>query len=134
MQQVTSDAAQMTSKPHVEWFHGSPRKLSSLHAGSTVTPVITLARAFSHKPIILEIEVQENADCGKRNVEIRHDGTKPGYLYRVIVSEPSRDLVQHPDSTGARGEEMLTTRELNLVFIEEVPVKPKYQYTEEMEQ
>ncbi len=130
---VTIEAAQMTSKRHTDWFHGSPVKLSSLRTGSTVTPVITLARAFSHKPSILEIDVQENTDSGKRNVEIRHDGTKPGYLYRVAVSEPSHDLIQHPDSTGARGEEMLTTRELTLVFIEEVPVKPIYQYSEEME-
>ncbi len=88
------EAAPMTSEAHSEWFHGSPKKLPDLLAGSTVSPVITLARAFSHKPEI--------------------------------------DLIQHPDSQGAPGEEMLTVHVLPLEFIEEVIFQAVYQYTEEL--
>ena len=123
----------MTVKAHTEWFHGSPRKLVSLRAGSTVTPVLALAKAFSHKPDSLEIQVRKNTDSGQRHIEIKHNGTKPGYLYRVVVGEPSRDLKQHPGATGATGEEMLTTRELVLTFIDSLPVRSTYEFTEAIE-
>ncbi|MCK5117059.1 MAG: hypothetical protein KAR44_10695 [Candidatus Aegiribacteria sp.] len=126
------EAAPMTSEAHVEWFHGSPKRLSSLLAGSTVTPVITLARAFSHKPVNLSIEVIEDEDHGKRQVRILHDGTKHGYLYRVVVDKPEIDLMQHPDSYGAPGEKMLTVQVLPLEFMEEVTFQAVYQYTEEL--
>ncbi len=120
----------MTNKAHVEWFHGSPEKIKILRPGSTVTPIITLARAFSHKPVKLSIEVFENEDTGKRQIRISHDGTRQGYLYRVIVQKPETDLIQHPDSHGASGEEMLTKHALPLEYIEEVPLKNLYEYSE----
>lgn len=122
----------MTTKPHTEWFHGSPKKLTILHTGSTVTPVRILARAFSHKPEILSIEVNENEDTGKRQYKILHNGTKYGYLHRVLVTHPETDLIQHPDSKGAPGEEMLTTHDLPLEFLEEVPLKKEYDYSEKL--
>ncbi len=126
------EAAPMTSEAHSEWFHGSPKKLPDLLAGSTVSPVITLARAFSHKPVKLSIEVIEDENHGKRHVRILHDGTKHGYLYRVVVDKPEIDLIQHPDSQGAPGEEMLTVHVLPLEFIEEVIFQAVHQYTEEL--
>ena len=120
----------MTTKAYTEWFHGSPEILDTLRSGSTITPIITLARAFSHKPIELRIEVCENGDIGKRQIRISHDGTKHGYLYRVVVDDPETDLIQHPDSKGAPGEEMLTTHTLSLEFIEEVPIRLLYEYSE----
>jgi hypothetical protein len=110
---LLEEAAPMTTKPHIEWYHGSPEKLDTLHSGSTITPILILARAFSHKPEILSIEVNENEDTETRKFKISHDGTKHGYLYRVIVTDPEADLIQHPDSKGAPGEEMLTTHDLH---------------------
>ncbi len=123
-------AVPMTTKAHAEWFHGSPEILDILRSGSTVTPVITLARAFSHKPTELRIEVCENENVGKRQIRISHDGIKHGYLYCVIVDNPETDLIQHPDSNGAPGEEMLTTHILALEFLEEVPIRSLYEYSE----
>jgi hypothetical protein len=128
-----SAATPMTLKAHTEWFHGSPRELVSLRAGSTVTPVLALAKAFSHKPSSVEIQVREDADSGQRHVVIKHNGTQPGYVYRVAVGEPSRDLRQHPSATGAPGEEVLTTRELALGFIEKLPVRSAYTFSEAIE-
>ena len=129
---VLEKAAPMTTKPHIEWFHGSPKILNTLHSGSTITPILILARAFSHKPEILSIEVNEDEDTKTRKFRISHDGIKHGYLYRVIASDPKADLIQHPDSNGAPGEEMLTTHELPLEFLEEVPLKEVYEYSEEL--
>lgn len=125
-------AAPMTTKPHIEWFHGSPKKLAILHTGSTVTPISTLARAFSHKPEILSIEVTENENTGKRQYRITHNGIKHGYLHKVIVTDPEIDLIQHPDSKGTPGEEMLTTHDLPLEFLEEVLLKEVYEHTEKL--
>ncbi len=100
------------------WYHGSPLKLDKLLIGSTVTPVIELARAFSHKPQQLSMEVVgEGAD---RKVIIDHNGKEFGYLYRVIIDEPDTDIKQHPASGLAPGEEVLTTRELPVEFMDEV--------------
>jgi hypothetical protein len=125
-------AIPMTTRPHIEWYHGSPRKLHELISGSTVTPILILARAFSHKPETLSIEVTENDDSGQRFFRITHDGTKHGYLHRVIVEDPEKELIQHPESKGARGEEMLTTRVLQLEYLEEVPLEAVYEYSEDM--
>ncbi len=125
-----SDAAPMTRKAHTAWFHGSPQRLTVLLAGSTVTPVVTLARAFSHKPTSVGIRVHEDDEKGLRRVVIEHNGTRPGYLYRVLVTDPAADLRQHPGADGAAGEEVLTTRELGLELIEELPVAGSYEFTE----
>lgn len=104
-----------------EWFHGSPLRLETLATGSTVTPAIELAKAFSHKPSRVGWTVEEN-DSGDRRVSIEHNGTRHGYLYKVLVTDPSADLVQHPTSVMSPGDEMLVTRDVPLEFIGEVPV------------
>ena len=100
-----------------------------LREGSTVTPVLALAQAFSHKPTNVNIETRERD--GRRHVVIGHDGTQAGVLYRVLVQDPGKDLQQHPGSAGAIGEEMLTTRDLPLEWLEDVPLAPSYEFVEE---
>lgn len=101
------------------WFHGSPLRLEVLQEGSTVTPVLELAEAFSHKPPRVGWSV---VDYGSdRWVTIEHNGEKDGYLYRVVVDDPEADLYQHPTSVCSPGEEMLTKRDLHLEFIREHP-------------
>jgi hypothetical protein len=123
----------MTVKAHTQWFHGSPCELTSLLTGPTVTPVQALAKAFSHKPSNVSIQVREDPDAGHRSVSIEHDGIRPGYLYRVVVADPSGDLRQHPGANGAPGEEVLTTRELRLELIEELPVCSAYNFSEQVD-
>ena len=118
---------------HTEWYHGSPRRLQILQSGSTVTPVIAYARAMSHKPTELGIQIRENTDAGERRVTFKHNGARHGYLYRVLVDDPSRDVRQHPESSGAAGEEVLTTRDLQLEFLEELPVRSSYDFTQDGE-
>jgi hypothetical protein len=93
--------------------------------------VLPLAKAFSHKPTELGIEVRESN--GQRHVTITQNGTKPGFLYRVVVGAPTEDLEQHPSSNAAPGEEMLTTRELRLEFIQELPAQPGYEFSEPLQ-
>ncbi len=90
------------------WYHGSPHRLTVLRAGSTVTPDAQLARVFSHKPTLVSI-----GDDGT----IRHDGSAPGYLYRVAEVVRRADLCPHPCSTMGQGMEWLTTRDLALELI-----------------
>lgn len=114
-----------------EWFHGSPLRLSVVWKGSTVTPIIELARVFSHKPSRVDINVAERG--GIRTVSISHTGTQDGYLYRVLVDDPDADLYQHPASVMAPGEEMLAQRDLPLEFICALPMAnepPAYYLTE----
>jgi len=121
-------APALTVCPHVQWFHGSPTPLTTLKAGSTVTPIAALAKAFSHKPSDLKIELHESE--GRRRIRIVHDGAKHGHLHRVLVENPATDLRQHPGSTGALGEEVLTTRDLRVEWMEEVPLTGTYEFTE----
>ena len=88
-----------------------------------------LALAFSHKPGRLSVEISEDGSSTVKSVSINHDGRMPGYLYRVFVADPEDDLVANPDYRGSPGEEMLTTRELALELIAEVPLESTYEYT-----
>jgi hypothetical protein len=108
----------IVERPHTTWYHGSPFRLETLVAGSTVTPVIELAKVFSHKPAQVDLNVTGSG--ADRRVVIDHNGREFGYLYRVVVDDPKQDLEQHPGSGLAPGEEVLTTRELALEFIGEV--------------
>ena len=123
-------APPMTLQPHTRWYHGSPNRLTVLREGSTATPVRELAKAFSHKPRTLNVDIPDGVPLGERVVRISHDGTRPGYLHVVGVSDPAKDLRQHPGSGFALGEEMLTTRELPLEVIEEAPLVPEYEHSE----
>ena len=126
-------APPMTLKPHTEWYHGSPRRLQMLAVGSTVTPVIELARVFAHKPRNVDIRIHDNTETGEHSVTIVHDGSVRGFLYKVAVSDPATQLKQHPGSGAAAGEETLTEVELPLEFLEEVPLQQKYSFVEERE-
>jgi hypothetical protein len=98
-----------------EWFHGSPLRLTHLSPGSTITPRRQLACAFSHKPSLVSV-----ADDGS----IKHDGTQPGYLYRVMDVRAG-DVCQHPLSSMPPGEEWLTTRKLPLQLIGPTQIQPE---------
>ena len=99
-----------------------------LAAGSTVTPVLALAKALSHKPTNVQIEIRERGT--QRTTVIRHDGSCAGMLYRVLVEDPERDLRQHLGSTGAVGDEMFTTRDIPLELIQHLPLQETYEFTE----
>lgn len=88
------------------WYHGSNRRFSLLRKGSTVTPWRELAEAFSHKPTLLSIDDAR---------QIRHNGRKSGYLYRI--DEPVEwgvDVYPHPNSSMEAGLEYLTGRPLRV--------------------
>ena len=95
----------LESKPRKPWFHGSPVELTSLHTGSTVMQNRALARVFSHRPALVTV-----SDEG----EIRHNGTEQGHLYLIAEDVRAGDVTPHPRTTMARGEELLTTRELRV--------------------
>jgi len=93
-----------TNKP---WYHGSPIKMKTLKAGSTITPWKDLAIAFSTKPSLLEYD--------EINGKITHNGIQKGILY--IIDEQiffNIDIYQHPRSTMDKGVEFLTKRQLKL--------------------
>lgn len=87
------------------WYHGSPHQLTILRQGSTITQKQELARIFSHKPTVVSV-----ADDG----QIKHNGTKPGFLYIIVDDVLPSDVVPHPHTTMGAGDEWLTTRELQL--------------------
>jgi hypothetical protein len=90
------------------WYHGSPLRLGELKVGSTITTDRQLARIFSHKPSIVSVD-----DDGT----IKHNGTQPGYLYRIATSLDRGDVYPHPNSSMAPGKEWLTRRPLDLELI-----------------
>lgn len=92
----------------VTWYHGSPHVLTSLHGGSTITRDRHLAEVFSHKPMIVSAE-----DDGT----LRHNGTLPGFLYRVAEDVRPDDVYPHPRSSMEPGKEWLTRRELQVELI-----------------
>jgi hypothetical protein len=104
------------------WYHGSPLKLTTLHEGSTVTQKRELARIFSHKPTLVSV-----SDTG----QIKHNGTMPGYLYAVADEIQPKDVVPHPRTTMASGDEWLTTRELCLRLLCSTEPAPEEQLTDE---
>ena len=120
----------MTLAEHTEWYHGSSLRLNTLVIGSFVTPVAFLAKAFASNPTRVNIEIRDNSESGDHTVTIRHDGKKPGYLYRVLVKNPGKDLERHPDSGMTPGDEMVSKRELKLEFLEEVSPQEEYYFTE----
>jgi hypothetical protein len=90
------------------WYHGSPAQLTCLRAGSTITQARRLAEVFSHKPALVCL-----ADDGT----IRHNGSAPGFLYRVAEPVGPEDVVPHPRSSMEAGLEWLITRELAVILL-----------------
>ena len=97
------------------WFHGSNMYFDILRAGSTITQWQALAEAFSHQPSGLGYD-----DDGT----IGHNGTEDGYLY--VIDEPivvGKDIYQHPRTTMDPNAEFLTTRDLKVRCIKELPIE-----------
>ncbi len=96
-----------TFNPDGPWYHGSPRKLTTLRAGSTITQDRELARIFSHKPAIV---VGEEA-----NKRWKHTGPfAQGYLHRLVGPVSKEDIEPVLDSRIAPGLEWNTRREFAL--------------------
>ncbi len=111
----------MEFDPALPWYHGSPFELTTLRAGSTVTQKIDLARVFSHKPTLVSI-----SDDG----QIKHNGVAPGYLYVISEEIKPNDVMPHPTTTMATGEEWLTRRELHVKLLSAVDILPEEQLSE----
>jgi hypothetical protein len=99
------------SKP---WYHGSPLRLDTLRAGSTMTQWRDLARVFSHKPALV---------CVSDDRTLQHTGTLPGYLYEIAEPVTVEDVQPHPRTTMEPGDEWLTSRDLRLRLIGETVVR-----------
>ena len=112
----------MDFDPNTPWYHGSPLKLDVLREGSTITQWRDLARIFSHKPAVVAV------DDDRR---IQHSGTLPGYLYEIDEPVGVEDVVPHPRTTMAPGDEWLTTRNFRLRLIGETTVRANEFLTDE---
>ena len=95
------------------WYHGSQQQLTMLHAGSSITPHIAIARVFSHRPSLVS-----QLDDGR----IQHDGSTPGYLYVVDETITPDDMYPHPHPINSGKWEWLTRRELRLRLVAETHV------------
>jgi GrpB-like predicted nucleotidyltransferase (UPF0157 family) len=105
IQRILRAAAVDWSRP---WLHGSPRELTELRPGSTVTQDRALAEAFSHQPSLVGDDRDEPGGA------LRHNGREPGWLYAVDEPLGPGDLAPVPGSTIGPGLEWLTTRPLPL--------------------
>ena len=90
------------------WFHGSPKRLTTLAAGSAITRNRRLAEAFSHKPSMLSV-----SDDG----HIRHNGTRSGLLYAVNEPTTTEDAAVHPGIVRSDAWEWTTKRDLKLKLL-----------------
>jgi hypothetical protein len=110
------------------WYHGSPKVLDVLHAGSTITQDRELARVFSHKPTLVSVD-----DAGEMR-QIKHNGTEAGFLYRIAEEVAPEDVTPHPRSAMEFGKEWLTGRALRLTLIGPTqPVREEMLTGEEIE-
>lgn len=120
-----TDQNEETVKPHMKWYHGSPAKLTLLKAGSSITPFSEIAKAYSHKPKHLELSVLEDTENELIHVEVIHDGTKPGFIYQVMITEIN-EMKKPEENLGPLGEEMVTTQDVTLRLIGVTEVKHTY--------
>jgi len=90
------------------WFHGSPSRFGVLRKGSTITQDRELARVFSHDPSLVSLSDDRI---------FKHDGKKPGFLYRIAEDITPYDVQPHPHSTMPEGKEWITTRDLKVELI-----------------
>jgi len=116
-----------TVKPHMTWYHGSPAKLTHLKAGSSITPFSEIAKAYSHKPKHLELSVLDDAENELIHVEVIHDGTKPGFVYQVMITD-NNEMKKPEENQGPLGEEMVTTQDVTLRLIGETEVRHTYAF------
>lgn len=104
------------------WYHGSQQRLTVLRPGSSIAQNRTIARFFSHRPVILS-----QYDDGT----IKHNGTTPGFLFVIDEEISAKDVYPHPHPVNASHWEWLTTRELKLRLLEETQVRQDEFLTEE---
>jgi hypothetical protein len=97
------------------WYHGSPRRLTMLRAGSTITQDKELARIFSHKPAIVIGD--------ESNEHWKHTGPfAQGFLYRVVGGITGRDIEAVPHSSLSSGLEWNTKIEFPLGLVSETNI------------
>ena len=72
------------------WYHGLPLQLIVLCQGSTITQKRELARIFSHKPTLVQVD-----DDGL----IKHNGTRPGFLFIIAEDVQPGDIIPHARTT-----------------------------------
>jgi len=94
--------------PAQPWYHGSPFELTTIREGSTITQKRELARIFSHKPTLVSV-----SDDG----QVKHNGAMRGYLYAIGEGIEPGDVIPHPRTAMAPGDEWLTTRELRVQLL-----------------
>ena len=98
-----------TFNPDGPWYHGSPRKLTTLRAGSTITQDRELARIFSHKPALVVGD--------ESNDRWKHTGPfTQGYLYKLVGPVEPGDVEAVPHTSLMPGLEWNTRREFSLVL------------------
>ncbi len=102
------------------WYHGSPEELDVLRAGSWVTQVKEMARAFSHRPTLMSLD----DDCE----HARHDGKLPGYLYAVSEVVGQEDVTYLRDTAQTHWQ---TRRDLRLRLVAQLPIDDPPQLSEE---
>ncbi len=103
--------------PDKPWYHGTPRRLSILRAGSTITQTMDLARVFSHKPALVVGE--------ETNRRWKHTGPfAQGFLYRVASQVTKKDVEAVPHSSLSPGMEWNTKREFPLVLVSKTAIVP----------
>lgn len=104
------------------WYHGSPRELIVLRAGSSITQDIDIARVFSHRPSLISMSEDRI---------IKHNGTVSGYLYLVAEEVKPEDVYPHPHPANVGYWEWLIKRELRVKLIERTEIKAAEQLTDE---
>jgi hypothetical protein len=97
------------------WYHGSPKKLKTLQAGSTITQCFDIARIFSHKPAVV-------VGSGKK---WKHTGPfAKGFVYSLLGAVNPNDIEAVPNSTMSEGDEWNTNRVYELELIAETTIEP----------
>jgi hypothetical protein len=108
----------MLFDPDKSWYHGSPRRLTILRAGSTITQNKELARIFSHKPAVV---VGDHS--GQR---WKHSGPfSQGVLYRLTEAVSENDIEPVPNTSLSPGVEWNTRKEFGLELVSETDAKPE---------
>ena len=99
------------------WYHGTPEKLATIRAGSSLARRREIAEAFSHRPTTVSVD-----DDGT----VSHNGRLDGFLY--VVDEPvvPADVSVHPACNAGDPWEWVTARDLRVRRIARVPWRRNY--------
>lgn len=105
------------------WFHGSSEVLTSIKAGSSITPTENVARGFSYRPEFLSINNE-----GRR---IRHNGRRSGYLYVVDEMLVDADVTIHPASKDDEWFEWRVSRDVLVKLVKRTEIVEEERFTKE---